>query len=314
MASLELSRRVKAKADLVWQIVSDLEQLPDYTSGIIQIEFHAIENDASVYQLQDKRGDAWRLTSREDADQRILNISCRPIEVSTWLAELDLRCEIRERSKDLEIVTNLQYRTRFGVFGMLLEGFGLQERINTQISDLLDGWIRVIHAREWAYRVTVATLLSNKGNEVVSLAPEASVAMAADALREHGVGSVLVLQKDGAMAGVLSERDIVRALSKSGPAALNVAIENVMTREVLVAHPEDNMMMVMSCMSENRIRHLPVLDGEQLVGLISIGDVVQARIAELEGESESLREYIEARRWRELYMEIGPAAYASGSD
>ncbi|MGI9308940.1 MAG: CBS domain-containing protein, partial [Gammaproteobacteria bacterium] len=76
----------------------------------------------------------------------------------------------------------------------------------------------------------------------------------------------------------------------------------------------DNMMMVMSSMSENRIRHLPVLDGERLVGVISIGDVVQARIAELEGESESLREYIEARRWRELSLEIGPDAYANNGE
>jgi CBS domain-containing protein len=314
MASLELCRRVQAKADLVWQVVSDLEQLPGYTGGITQIEQTGADNGDSVYQLRDARGDTWRLIRLQELGKRTLRLVCTPMDATTWLAELAFQCEIRERSRDLEIVVHVQYRTRLGLFGVVFERFGLHDRINRQFADLLDGWIRVIHAREWAYRVTVATLLGNKGSEVVALSPAASVATAANTLREHAVGSVLALKDDGSIAGVLSERDIVRGLSSRGSAVLEQSIDSIMTRDVLVAHPEDNMMMVMSCMSEHRIRHLPVVEDERVVGVISIGDVVQARIAELEGESESLREYIEARRWRELYLEIGPAAYASSGD
>jgi signal-transduction protein with cAMP-binding, CBS, and nucleotidyltransferase domain len=130
-------------------------------------------------------------------------------------------------------------------------------------------------------------------------------------LRKNRIGSVLVLDSDGGIAGVVSERDIVRGLADFGPGVLHRSVTDIMTRKVVVAHPEDNMVLVMACMSDRRIRHLPVMDGDELVGIISIGDVVKTRIQELEGESETLRGYIDARRWRELYMEIGPAAYAT---
>jgi predicted transcriptional regulator len=81
-----------------------------------------------------------------------------------------------------------------------------------------------------------------------------------------------------------------------------------MTRKVIVCQPDDNMILIMSCMSDRRVRHLPVMEGDRIIGIISIGDVVKTRIAELESESATLKEFIAARRWRELYRKLGPAA------
>ena len=87
------------------------------------------------------------------------------------------------------------------------------------------------------------------------------------------------------------------ALSESGGGLLQQPVSSIMTKDVIVAGPDDNMMMVMACMSNWRIRHLPVVEDGRPLGVISIGDVVKARISELEGQSETLRDFIEARRW-----------------
>jgi len=145
---------------------------------------------------------------------------------------------------------------------------------------------------------------------VHSVRPDTPISEVAEALKQFRIGTALVLDGDESIAGVLSERDIVRGIAESGAGLLGQAAETIMTRDVITADPEDNMMSVMACMSERRIRHLPVVDADQVLGLISIGDVIKARISELEGQSETLLDYIEARRWHELYKEVGPAAYA----
>jgi CBS domain-containing protein len=203
----------------------------------------------------------------------------------------------------------IDYLPRFGALGSLLDRFSNRGRLFGYARQQMDNWINIIHAREWAYRVTVASLLDDKGRKLYSVTPAATVAEAVAMLREHRIGSVMVLSPDQSIAGVLSERDIVHGMADRGAAVMDEPVSGIMTNEVIVAHPGDNMMMVMSCMSDQRIRHLPVVDEGRPVGLISIGDVVKARISELEGQSETLRDYIEARHWHELYQELGPAAY-----
>jgi CBS domain-containing protein len=217
---------------------------------------------------------------------------------NSWIEEVIAWDEGKSYSMRVDTSGRMRFRTRF----------------EETCAQLMDNWIRVIHAREWAYRVTVATILEKKGGNVISVEPDDRVIDTANILRQNRIGSVLVIHPDGSIAGVVSERDIVRGLSDFGPGVINQPVAEIMTRKVVVAHPEDNMVLIMACMSDRRIRHLPVMDGDELVGVISIGDVVKTRIEELEGESETFRKYIEARRWRELYMEIGPAAYATMKD
>lgn len=140
--------------------------------------------------------------------------------------------------------------------------------------------------------MTVAHILKEKGNAVVSVQDDATILDAMHVLADKRIGAVLVMSDAGAVAGVLSERDIVRGLAVQGPDLLGKPVSAVMTREVITTTPETPIASVMNQMTANRIRHLPVLNGDTLVGVISIGDVVKHRIAETEHEAEALRDYI----------------------
>ena len=140
----------------------------------------------------------------------------------------------------------------------------------------------------------VQTILNVKGTDVVSMMPSETVAAAAAILTRHRIGAVLVRDEIGALVGILSERDIVRGIAQEGAGVLSRPVTALATREVISCDPEDDMDHVMGLMTRRRFRHLPVMRDGRLVGLVSIGDVVKHRLAEVEGETQALRQYIAA--------------------
>ncbi len=139
----------------------------------------------------------------------------------------------------------------------------------------------------------VSDVLAEKGSLVFSAAPQTTVAQVAEQLSTRRVGSVLVL-RDSKVVGVVSERDIVRALAQHGAAALNMEAGQIMTSDVVACDPDDTIEQVMATMTRGRFRHLPVMRHGELLGLISIGDVVKARLTETQVEAEALKAYIVA--------------------
>jgi CBS domain-containing protein len=142
--------------------------------------------------------------------------------------------------------------------------------------------------------MNVSQILKQKGNRIVSMPEDAMVSEAAAVLAREGIGAVLVLDRSGRVAGIVSERDLVRCMAAHGAAAFNLTVTEVMTRNVVFCRPLDSIDRVMSEMTERRFRHLPVTDNGRLVGIVSIGDVVKYRLMETEAEAESLRQYIAA--------------------
>jgi len=140
--------------------------------------------------------------------------------------------------------------------------------------------------------MTVKAILSTKGNDVVTIEPNATLAQAAKLLAERRIGAVLVLGIENRVAGILSERDIVRALAERGAAVLSERVDQVMTRKVFSCSPTDTVAQLMEQMTAGKFRHVPVVDQARLTGIISIGDVVKYRLHEIENESNALREYI----------------------
>jgi CBS domain-containing protein len=142
----------------------------------------------------------------------------------------------------------------------------------------------------------VSDILASKGAAVLTIAADATVAEAARLLASKRIGAVLIGAGAGAggLAGILSERDIVRGLAERGEHVLQEPVSTLMTRNVVVCAPEHSLDQIMGMMTERRIRHLPVVDGAKLVGVISIGDAVKHRIAEIEREAQDLRAYITA--------------------
>ncbi|HXN44065.1 MAG TPA: CBS domain-containing protein [Xanthobacteraceae bacterium] len=140
--------------------------------------------------------------------------------------------------------------------------------------------------------MTVKAILSRKGNNVITIEPTVTLSAAVKILAEHRIGAVVVAGADKQVAGILSERDIVRALAQLGPGALEDAVGQVMTRKVVTCTESDTVAALMERMTQGKFRHLPVVERGKLVGLVSIGDVVKHRLGEMEHESNALREYI----------------------
>jgi len=140
--------------------------------------------------------------------------------------------------------------------------------------------------------MNVETILRGKGRNVITIAPDASVKAAAELLRRHGIGA-LVVSRDGAtLDGILSERDIVHGLAEHGGAALDYAVARLMSPRVVTGTASDSIAELMALMTERRIRHIPVVEHGRLAGIISIGDVVKNRLDEVESEASSMREFI----------------------
>jgi CBS domain-containing protein len=130
------------------------------------------------------------------------------------------------------------------------------------------------------------------GGDIVSIEPTANLSAAAQLLAAHRIGAVVILGAGGRLAGILSERDIVRAISENDAAALALPVGQVMTRNVATCTEDDTVANIMERMTAGKFRHMPVVKKERLVGLISIGDVVKQRVDEVEQESEAMRDYI----------------------
>lgn len=141
----------------------------------------------------------------------------------------------------------------------------------------------------------VRHILRGKGRDIVTIASDASLADAARLLSEKKIGALLVNGVGGALAGIISERDLVKAIAARGASALDDHVASHMTRELQTCVEADTVELVMEVMTRGRFRHVPVLDeGDQLCGMVSIGDVVKTRIDETVREAAALRDYISA--------------------
>jgi CBS domain-containing protein len=140
--------------------------------------------------------------------------------------------------------------------------------------------------------MNVKSILAAKGADIIGIEPGADLAAAAQLLSKHRIGVVVIRGAGGRVAGILSERDIVRALAEHGAGALTRQVAQVMTRNVETCGEDDTIASIMEKMTAGKFRHMPVVTKGELVGLVSIGDVVKQRVGEIEHESEQLRDYI----------------------
>jgi len=141
--------------------------------------------------------------------------------------------------------------------------------------------------------MTVKTILSSKGRDVTAIEPTATLETAIALLAQRRIGALVVLGPGRRVIGILSERDIVRVLAAQGAAALNAPLAQVMTRKVSTCSESDTVSAIMEQMTDGKFRHVPVVDQDRLIGIVSIGDVVKHRLEEMERESEALRDYIQ---------------------
>jgi CBS domain-containing protein len=135
-------------------------------------------------------------------------------------------------------------------------------------------------------------ILARKGRDVVTVGPDETLEEVARVLTDRGIGAVVVTTGDGAIAGILSERDIVKAVAKASGGALGDAVSAHMTRKVETATPASTVNEVMERMTHGKFRHVPIIEHGRLAGILSIGDVVKHRLAEIEADASAMRDYI----------------------
>jgi CBS domain-containing protein len=129
-------------------------------------------------------------------------------------------------------------------------------------------------------------------SEIITMKPTDTVRAATEVLAKHRIGAVIISGDGEIVDGILSERDIVRALGTKGAEVLDLQIQDLMTAAVIGCHPEDTAISVLERMTDGRFRHMPVIDANRMIGVISIGDVVKARITEIQSENAALTEMI----------------------
>ena len=142
--------------------------------------------------------------------------------------------------------------------------------------------------------MTVAAILNGKGREVYTEPSSRTLSEICASLGGRRVGAVVLCDAPGIIVGIVSERDVVQAIAMEGPDVLSQPVSDYMTKEVAVCHEHDTVNGVMARMTEGRFRHMPVVENGKLVGLVSIGDIVKHRIAQVEREAEDMRQYIQA--------------------
>jgi CBS domain-containing protein len=140
--------------------------------------------------------------------------------------------------------------------------------------------------------MTVNNILQNKGRKIATIEPACTLGEAAGLLAEWKIGALLVTDGSKPVSGIVSERDIVRALAASGAKALDEPVSRHMTREVVTCTGKSDITDIMELMTQGRFRHIPVVENAVLVGIISIGDVVKHRLAEIEAETQAIKDYI----------------------
>lgn len=140
----------------------------------------------------------------------------------------------------------------------------------------------------------IRQILGAKGGKVVATGPQATIAEVVGLLKNERIGAVVVKDQDGELCGIISERDVARGLADHGAALLDMQVHQLMTAEVVTCSPADGLEKLMQTMTEGRFRHLPVVEDGELVGIISIGDVVKHRLQELENEAHMLQDYIQS--------------------
>lgn len=138
----------------------------------------------------------------------------------------------------------------------------------------------------------ISSILSNKGDFVATVTPETSVTELLSVLAQNQIGAAVVTDEQNAVIGIVSERDVARAAHSHGSAALGEPVSRIMTALVVTCDPDATSAELMAIMTEHRVRHIPVLADGELVGIVSIGDVVKSRLAELETEHHAMQAYI----------------------
>jgi CBS domain-containing protein len=309
MLTLENDKRVKGELETVWEILTDIKCFADAGPDIIRVEILSGEGLGMIRRVHHRISGSWEEECIEWEPQSHFTMQVRGDNYLLPVTYLRRTTSMVQKQKNVVIAIRYEYTPKYGPFGFFLNKHQIIPILNLFSTQLVDNLAKIIQQRNLDISISAATILKSKSTEIHTIVPETLISEACKILTENRIGSLIVLDPEGKIAGILSERDIVNGISTTGQPILNKTVKEFMTCNVIISHPEDTLATLMAIMSSKRIRHLPVVDdNDYLAGVISIGDIVNARMSELEQESAAMHQYIEGRKWREVAMQIGRAS------
>lgn len=306
MLILEVDKRVKGELEQIWETLTDPKCFSDAAPDIIRVETIAGEAKGMIRRLHHKSGRSWEEECKEwEPEQRFVmqaNTENYPLPVSF----IQRITSIQQKQKNIVITIRYEYTPNYGPLGLFLDKHQIRPVLKIFATQLIENLAKNIHQQNVGNTVTAATILKNKDPKLLTITPDTKISDASKILTEHRIGCLIALDNNEKIAGVLSERDIVNGLANTDHPILDKPADQFMTHNVIVSRPEDSLSTLSNIMSQKKIRHLPIVDDkEKLIGIISVSDLVNARMHELEEESAAMQQYIEGRKWREVSMQIG---------
>ena len=301
MLALEVDKRVKGDPETIWQILTDSQSFAEAAPAIIRVENLGGEAVGMKRRVHHKSGRSW-----EEECKQWEPLSAYRVQIDTTNYPLPVTSMQRTISMQ-QLQRNVLVKVRYEPLGYLVDKYQIKPVLNIFARQLVDNLVRKIQLTNTDNIITAQRILDSKDPAIMTITPDTLIEAACQILTDKRIGCVIAVNPDQTIAGILSERDVVNAIGKSGgDPILHRPAKDFMTHDVVVSHPDDGINKLMSMMSKRRIRHLPVLDDEEhLLGVISIGDIINFRMAELEQESAAMHQYIEGRKWREMAMQIG---------
>ncbi len=297
MTTVRLALPITADAQTAWSVISDLSRLAAFDPELASVQVLRGEGADSVVRMVNHAGLAWEERCVAYLAGESLTLDAVSDSLPFPFRTRGRKIGLRAQSEQLEVTYEVNYATRAWPLGALKVS---RRRQQSLVRQTLEGMLHAVRDDQWRHTFTVQSILNRKGNHVVCVKPDETIEAVTRLIKANRIGAVLVLDEAEKLVGLVSERDIALGLADQGGTLLTQPVSTIMSTNLIVCAPDHDMEFVMVCMTDKRIRHLPVLDGGKLVGIVSIGDVVLQRIATLEAQSQTMREYIEAREWRYL--------------
>jgi len=309
MLKIEVDKRVKGDPETIWEILTNTECYADVAPDVIRAEHVSGEAIGMVRRIHHKSGRSWEEECKEWEPQSHFTMQVQTENYPLPVTYLQRKVSMEQKQKNIVIKIRYEYTPNYGPLGYFLNKHQIHPILTIFIAQLAENLAKKLLRQNADASISAATILKNKDPAILTIIPETLIAEACKILTDKRIGCVVALNPEGKIAGILSERDIVNGLANSDGPILHKPATEFMTHKVITCHPEDSLAELMSSMSKKRIRHLPVVDdNDHLVGVISISDIINARMSELEHESAAMHQYIEGRKWREVAMQIGRGA------
>ncbi len=309
MLILEVDKRVKGDLETIWKTLTDMKSFSETAPDIIRVEQLSGEALGMIRRIHHKSGRSWEEECKEWEPQSHFAMQIKNENYPLPVTYLRRITSMEQKQKNVVIKIRYEYTPKYGPLGFFLDKHKIRPILKIFSTQLADNLAKKIHQQNADASISAATILKHKDPAILTITPETLISDACQILTDKKIGCVIALDPQGKIAGILSERDIVNGLANTGQPILHKPATEFMTHNVIVSHPECSLATLMSVMTTKRIRHLPVVDdNDHLIGVISIGDIVNARMTELELESAAMHQYIEGRKWREVAMQIGRSA------